>query len=80
MSAAALSRDCPERETRLHLGLENHAGTGDPSSRCCSNPMATARLLTLTHEQFFFDDAARDRPPGRLWNGALDKMEKFVAA
>jgi len=34
-------------------------------------------LLTLTHEQFF-DEAARDRH--RMgWDGALDKMEKFVA-
>jgi uncharacterized protein YndB with AHSA1/START domain len=34
-------------------------------------------LLTLTHEQFF-DDDARDRHQGG-WNGALDKMEKMFA-
>ena len=34
-------------------------------------------LLTLTHEQFF-DDDARDRHQAG-WNGALDKMAKFLA-
>jgi uncharacterized protein YndB with AHSA1/START domain len=34
-------------------------------------------LLTLTHEQLF-DEAARDRHRYG-WNGALDKLEKFVA-
>jgi uncharacterized protein YndB with AHSA1/START domain len=34
-------------------------------------------LLTLTHEQFF-DDDARDRHQ-HGWSGALDKLEAFVA-
>jgi uncharacterized protein YndB with AHSA1/START domain len=34
-------------------------------------------LLTLTHEQFF-DDDARDRHQ-QGWSGALDKLEAFVA-
>jgi uncharacterized protein YndB with AHSA1/START domain len=41
-------------------------------------PDGDGTLLTLTHEQFV-DDDARDRHQGG-WNGALDKMEKFVAA
>jgi uncharacterized protein YndB with AHSA1/START domain len=41
-------------------------------------PDGDGTLLTLTHEQFF-DEEARDRHQGG-WNGALDKMEKFVAA
>jgi uncharacterized protein YndB with AHSA1/START domain len=41
-------------------------------------PDGDGTLLTLTHEQFF-DEAARDSHQGG-WNGALDKMEKFVAA
>ncbi len=35
-------------------------------------------LLTLTHEQFF-DEAARDSHQGG-WNGALVKLEKYLAA
>ena len=35
-------------------------------------------LLTLTHEQFF-DEAARDSHEGG-WNGALVKLEKYLAA
>lgn len=34
-------------------------------------------LLTLTHEQFF-DDNARDRHQ-HGWSGALDKLEAFIA-
>jgi uncharacterized protein YndB with AHSA1/START domain len=41
-------------------------------------PDGDGTLLTLTHEQFF-DEDVRDRHQGG-WNGALDKMEKFVAA
>jgi uncharacterized protein YndB with AHSA1/START domain len=41
-------------------------------------PDGDGTLLTLTHEQFF-DEDARDRH-NNGWNGALDKMEKFVAA
>jgi uncharacterized protein YndB with AHSA1/START domain len=40
-------------------------------------PDGDGTLLTLTHEQFF-DEEARDRHQGG-WNGALDKMEIFVA-
>jgi uncharacterized protein YndB with AHSA1/START domain len=34
-------------------------------------------LLTITHEQFF-DEAARDSHQGG-WNGALVKLEKYLA-
>ena len=40
-------------------------------------PDGDGTLLTLTHEQFF-DEDARDRHHGG-WNGALDKMVKFLA-
>jgi uncharacterized protein YndB with AHSA1/START domain len=40
-------------------------------------PDGDGTLLTLTHEQFF-DEEARDRHQGG-WNGAMDKLEKFVA-
>ena len=40
-------------------------------------PDGAGTLLTLTHEQFF-DDDARDRHQNG-WNGALDKMEKLFA-
>jgi uncharacterized protein YndB with AHSA1/START domain len=38
-------------------------------------PDGDGTLMTLTHEQFF-DEDARDRHHGG-WNGALDKMEKL---
>ena len=41
-------------------------------------PDGDGTLLTLMHEQFF-DEDARDRH-NYGWNGALDKMERFVAA
>ena len=34
-------------------------------------------LMTLAHEQFF-DEAARDSHQGG-WNGAMDKLEKYLA-
>ena len=34
-------------------------------------------LLTLTHEQFFDDDARDQHQPG--WNGSFEKLEKFLA-
>jgi len=34
-------------------------------------------LMTLTHEQFFDEDACDRHNSG--WNGALDKLEKFLA-
>ena len=40
-------------------------------------PDGDGTLLTLTHEQFFDEDARDQHNNG--WNGALDKMEKFVA-
>jgi uncharacterized protein YndB with AHSA1/START domain len=40
-------------------------------------PDGDGSLLTLTHEQFF-DEEARDRHQGG-WNGALDKMERLFA-
>ena len=40
-------------------------------------PDGDGSLLTLTHEQFF-DEEARDRHQGG-WTRALDKLEKFVA-
>jgi uncharacterized protein YndB with AHSA1/START domain len=40
-------------------------------------PDGDGSLLTLTHEQFF-DEEARDRHQGG-WTRALDKFEKFVA-
>jgi uncharacterized protein YndB with AHSA1/START domain len=40
-------------------------------------PDGDGSLLTLTHEQFF-DEDARDRHQGG-WNGALDKMEKYFS-
>lgn len=40
-------------------------------------PDGTGTLMTLLHEQFF-DADARDRHNGG-WNGALTKLEKFLA-
>jgi len=40
-------------------------------------PDGDGSLLTLTHAQFF-DEEARDRHQSG-WTGALDKLEKFVA-
>ncbi len=40
-------------------------------------PEGDGTLLTLTHAQFF-DEDARDRHQ-QGWAGALDKLEKFVA-
>jgi uncharacterized protein YndB with AHSA1/START domain len=40
-------------------------------------PDGDGTLLTLTHEQFT-DSDARDRHQNG-WNGALDKMEKFLS-
>ena len=52
----------PERESLVTVSLK---------------PDGDGTLLTLTHEQFF-DDDARDRHQAG-WNGALDKMAKFLA-
>jgi uncharacterized protein YndB with AHSA1/START domain len=56
-------KNAPERETIVTVLLK---------------PDGDGTLLTLTHEQFFDDDARNAHQGG--WNGALDKMEKFVAA
>ena len=40
-------------------------------------PDGNGTLITVTHEQFF-DEEARDRHQGG-WIGALDKMEKYFA-
>jgi DNA-binding transcriptional ArsR family regulator len=40
-------------------------------------PHGDGTMLTLRHEQLF-DEATRDRHQ-HGWNGALDKLEKFVA-
>jgi len=41
-------------------------------------PDGTGSLMTLTHEQFF-DDEARDRHQ-HGWNGAMDNLEKYLGA
>jgi uncharacterized protein YndB with AHSA1/START domain len=41
-------------------------------------PDSGGTLMTLMHEQFF-DEDARDRHQGG-WNGALEKLEKLLAA
>ena len=41
-------------------------------------PDGDGSVMTLTHEQFF-DDEARDRHQ-HGWNGAMDKLEKYLAA
>ena len=40
-------------------------------------PDGDGTLLTLTHEQFFDEDARNRHRQG--WEGAMDKLEKFVA-
>ncbi len=40
-------------------------------------PDGDGTLLTVTHEQFF-DEDARDRHQ-QGWNGAIDKMEKYLS-
>jgi hypothetical protein len=40
-------------------------------------PDGDGSMLTLTHEQFF-DDEARDRHQSG-WHAALDQMEKYLA-
>jgi uncharacterized protein YndB with AHSA1/START domain len=55
-------KSTPERESLVTLLLK---ADGDGT------------LLTLTHEQFFDDEARNSHQGG--WNGALDKLEKFFA-
>lgn len=55
-------KSTPERESLVTLTFKNDGG---------------GTLLTLTHEQFF-DEDARDRHQ-QGWNGALEKLEKYLA-
>jgi uncharacterized protein YndB with AHSA1/START domain len=55
-------KSTPERESRVTILLK---------------PDGTGTLLTLTHEQFF-DEEARDHHR-HGWTGSLDKLEKFLA-
>jgi uncharacterized protein YndB with AHSA1/START domain len=55
-------KSAPERESLVTVELK---------------PDGNGTLLTLTHEQFF-DEDARDRHQ-QGWTGALDKMERFLA-
>jgi uncharacterized protein YndB with AHSA1/START domain len=55
-------KSTPERESLVTLLFKPDGG---------------GTILTLTHEQFF-DDDARDRHQNG-WNGALDKLEKLFA-
>jgi len=55
-------KSTPERESLVTLQFK---------------PDGAGTLLTLTHEQFF-DDDARDRHQ-HGWSGALDKLEKLFA-
>jgi len=55
-------KSTPERESLVTLLLK---------------PDGDGTLLTLTHEQFFDDEARNSHQGG--WNGALEKLEKFLA-
>jgi uncharacterized protein YndB with AHSA1/START domain len=55
-------KSTPERESLVTVDLK---------------PDGDGTLLTLTHEQFF-DEDARDRHR-QGWEGAINKLEKFVA-
>ena len=56
-------KSTPERESLVTVTFK-HDGDGT--------------LLTLTHEQFF-DEDARDRHQDG-WNGAMEKLEKYLTA
>jgi uncharacterized protein YndB with AHSA1/START domain len=55
-------KSMPERESLVTVDLK---------------PDGDGTLLTLTHEQFFDDDARNRHRQG--WESAMDKLEKFVA-
>jgi uncharacterized protein YndB with AHSA1/START domain len=55
-------KSTPERESLVTLTFKNDGG---------------GTLMTLTHEQFFDDDARDRHQPG--WNGSFEKLEKFLA-
>ncbi len=56
-------KSTPERESLVTVTLKSDAG---------------GTLLTLTHEQFF-DEDARDRHQ-HGWSGSMEKLEQFVSA
>jgi hypothetical protein len=76
MSAASIAR---WSRTRSWFSPGRGSGTPERESlvTVLLKPDGDGTLLTLTHEQFF-DEDARDRHQGG-WNGALDKMENFSA-
>jgi uncharacterized protein YndB with AHSA1/START domain len=55
-------KSTPERESLVTVDIK---------------PDGDGSLMTLTHEQFF-DEEARDRH-NQGWTGAMDKMEKYLA-
>jgi uncharacterized protein YndB with AHSA1/START domain len=55
-------KSTPERESLVTIALKSDGG---------------GTLMTLTHEQFF-DEEARDRHQYG-WNGALEKLDKYLA-
>ena len=65
---------------RERLGASPAAVTPERGSQATVEikPDGTGSLMTLMHEQFF-DDEARDRHQNG-WNGAMDKLEKYLAA
>ena len=66
----------PNREAGLHLGLEDHAG-----ARVAGHRAAQARRrrhLADADPRAVLRRDARDRHHGG-WNGALDKLAKFLA-
>ncbi len=56
-------KSTPERESLVTVMLK---------------PDGAGTLMTLTHEQFF-DEEARDRHQGG-WNGAMEKLDKYLSA
>jgi len=56
-------KSTPERESLVTVALKPDGG---------------GTLMTLTHEQFF-DEEARDRHQGG-WNGAMPKLEAYLAS
>jgi len=56
-------KSTPERESLVTVDIK---------------PDGAGSIMTLTHEQFF-DEEARDRH-NRGWTSAMDKMEKYLAA
>ena len=74
MSAASIARLCPN-EKLVFTWAWKTTPERESLVTVLLKPDGDGTLLTLTHEQFF-DEDARDRHKGG-WNGALDKMEKI---